>query len=97
MLGKCQFVKSTMVKKSVVGIVSNILFSKKAKFIPGSTRIFQLNTLILQSIDSRCLKTLTSYLKLMVAPVSPTYGYNFRNILECILRNLLQTSKNINQ
>ena len=40
---------------------------------------------------------MTSYLKSTVAPVSPTYGYKFRNILECILRNLLRTHKYINQ
>ena len=40
---------------------------------------------------------MTSYLKSTVAPVSRTYNYKIRYIFEYVLRNLLQTYKNINR
>ena len=72
-------------RNPVVGVFSNILFYKKHRLHSSSqvdrpTRLFQINTLVLQSIDSRCLKTMTSYLKSTVALVSPTFDYKFRNI-----------------
>ena len=43
-------------------------------------KISQLRNLILQSIDAWYLKTLTSYPKIMVAPVSLTYRYESHSI-----------------
>ena len=76
-------------RKRVLGIFSKVLFSKKHSSSQGdrSTKIFHLDTLILQSIDSQCTKTLTSYLISTVAPVSLTYGYKIRNIFTEFVTN----------
>ena len=68
--------------KCVENVFLNILFLKLHSLSQGDwlMRISQLNTLILQSIDAWYRRTLTTYPKSMLAPVSLSYRYESHSI-----------------